>query len=183
MLLNDERKYKARRLSAAGLVSALCVVILYLGSLLTVLDITCAAVASLGIVFAVSELRGAFPILMYLVISGLSLVLLPIKTPAIYFILFAGYYPIIKLYLEQINRTLEYIFKVGVFWASLTLALIFFRALMFDTELPVHLYIPLYLGGAAFLIIYDIALSRLITFYYSHLRKRLKIAGKFRKEF
>ena len=90
-----------RKLTTCALLAALGVVLLYLGSLVEVLDVSMAVIVSLFCIFAVIEYGGSAPWLIYAVTGVLSLILLPIKTPALLYLLFFGYYPILKEKLEK----------------------------------------------------------------------------------
>ena len=83
-------------MTVCAMLSALGVVLLLIGSFVEVMDLSAAAIASLLCVFAVIEYGGASPWLIFAVTSVLSMVLLPTKTPALMYLAFFGYYPIIK---------------------------------------------------------------------------------------
>lgn len=170
------RGMSVRRLTAAGLLSALGVVLLGVGALFEVLDLSMAALASLLVVFAVIELGGAYPYLVYGVTALLSLLLLPAKTPALIYALFAGYYPILKAACEKhLPRGVSLVVKVIVFNAALALAV--FLSLRFfapgaDSALGWKYWLLL-LGTPVFLL-YDFAMTRLITFYLARLQSRFR---------
>ena len=109
------RRRRTRRVAICALLSAMGVVILYLGALIDVLDLSVAVIASLLCVFAVIEMGGVWPWLIYAVVSVLSLVLLPQKSPAVVFALYAGYYPILKSYLERLPRVISFVLKIAEF--------------------------------------------------------------------
>ena len=73
----DDRRRHTKNLALAALLSALGVVLLYVGAVVEVLDMSMAMLASFPIVFAVVEMGGAWPWLMYAVTGALSLILLP----------------------------------------------------------------------------------------------------------
>ena len=70
---------KTRRLTVCAVLCALNLVIMYFGSVIEVLDLTASVVASLACVFAVIEMGGRWPWLIYAVTGVLSLVLLPLQ--------------------------------------------------------------------------------------------------------
>lgn len=159
----------------AAVLSALGVVILLVGSLVQVLDISMAVIASLLVVFAVIELRGPYPYLVYAVTSVLAL-LLPMKSAAIVYLLFAGYYPIIKAAVEgHLSRTLAWVVKLLVFNLVLGVAVLLVVWLAF-AEIPPEWvkYWWLLLVLEPVFVLYDIALTRLITVYVLRLRQRLR---------
>lgn len=166
------RRTATRKLAAAALLSALGVVLLGIGALIEVLDLSMAAMASLFTVFAVMELGGVYPYLVYAVTSVLALLLLPAKTPALIYAVFVGYYPILKAVFEKhLPRGLSLLAKVLVFNAGLALA-VFLLLKFFYPEADIAFgwkYLLLLLGTPVFLL-YDFALTRLITFYLTRLR-------------
>ena len=96
----DNRK-TTLRLTLSAIICALSVVLLWLGGLIQILDLSVAVLVSMLVVFAVIELRGKYPYLIYAVTSVLSFLLLPVNSAAMTYVLFAGYYPIIKALLEK----------------------------------------------------------------------------------
>ena len=154
---------------------ALGVVLLLLGSFIEVMDIAMAALASLLCIFAVVEYGGAAPWLVYAVTGVLSLILLPNKTPAAMYVVFLGYYPIIKEKLEMLKKPIAWLLKELVFKAALVALLLIVKFLLMPTvNDPWWLYVVVIVLAQAVFILYDIALTRLITFYLIKLRHRFK---------
>lgn len=175
-----ERKIKGTRaLTLSAVFSALGVVLLALGSLLQVLDLTMAVLASFLVILAVIELRGRYPYLIYAVTAVLGLLLCPVKTAPVVYLCFAGYYPIIKARLEaKLPRVLCWIIKIVIFNAGLALAL--FLSVKIFTVLVVpavwyYFLLPLLTGV---FILYDIALTRVITAYVLRWRQRFTFLHK-----
>ena len=102
-------------MAVSSVLSALGVVMLYLGSMVEVLDMSMAVIASLICVFAVIEYGKGYPWLIFSVTAILSVLLLPIKTPAVMYAVFFGYYPIIKEKLERLPRVVSWILKEVIF--------------------------------------------------------------------
>ena len=167
---------RTKRLTMCAMMAALGVILIYLGSLVEVLDISIAVIASLACVFAVIEYGGSAPWLVFGVTSVLSLVLVPNKFPAVMYALFFGYYPILKEKFEKLRTLTCWICKETVFNVALVIILVFARFLLFTyTDIPIELYIIVAALCEVIFILYDIALSRLISFYVYHLRKRFRI--------
>ncbi len=171
------KSYSAKKLALCAMLSAVGVVLLYAGALIDVLDISMAVIASLVCVIAVIEYGGSAPWLIYGVTSVLSLLLLPNKTPAAFYVLFFGFYPILKEKLEKLPRIISWVLKELTFNACfiiLALLSIFVLGLADNTLLgPVTIIITIILSEAVF-VLYDIALTRLLTFYIVKLRSRFK---------
>ena len=165
---------KTRVLALCSLMSALGVVILYLGALIEVLDLSMAVVASLLVIVAVIELGGIYPWLVYAVTATLSLLLIPNKFGAVVYFAFAGFYPIIKEKLERTPGVLCLVLKFAVFNLCL-LAMYGVASLLLLTQ---HLEYALWAIAVTLnllFVLYDIALTRLIGAYVYVWRKKLKI--------
>ena len=160
---------------------ALGVVVLCLGSIVDVLDLSSAALASMIIIMAMVEFGTGWATLIYGATGILGLVLLPVKTPALLYLVFAGYYPIIKLKIEKLGKIVSYIVKVTLFNIALTAVILICKyVLLIPDEIMGAVYL-LYIVGNVTFIVYDIALGRIILVYAYYLRDKLKI-GKFLKK-
>jgi len=96
-------KKSTKRLTLCAVLTALGVVVLSLGSLLEVLDLSAAALAGMLVVIVVIEVGGPWPWLVWAATGFISL-LLPLKTAAVFYLIFAGYYPILKEKIDEILR-------------------------------------------------------------------------------
>ena len=175
------RSEKMRRhtvcLTLSALLSALGVVLLGLGSLFETLDLSMAALASFFCIYAVIEMRGGYPWMIWLVTAGLAFLLLPQKTPALFY-LFLGHYPMVKALTERLPRTLSWVVKLV--WLHLSGLLIFLGARFLlapnaEWDSRIWYWVLLYLGALVAFILFDIALTRIITFYLVRLQKRMGI--------
>ncbi|MBQ9783578.1 MAG: hypothetical protein IJW44_03565 [Clostridia bacterium] len=170
------KKNTTRRLTTCALLAALGVVLLYLGSMIEVLDISMAVIVSLFCIFAVIEYGGSAPWLIYTVTAVLSLLLLPNKTPAVLYLLFFGYYPILKEKLERKSRPVSWILKELIFHAALVVMLVLYHiTLTAENASPWFFYAAFILLAEIAFPLYDIALTRLISLYLFKLRKLFRI--------
>ncbi|MBQ7348147.1 MAG: hypothetical protein IJW55_09320 [Clostridia bacterium] len=176
--MRDRIRKRTKYLTVSAMLAALGVVFLMLGSLIEVLDITVAVLASILCIYAVIEMGGAYPWLIWLVTSVLSLLLLPQKTPALFYTFFAGFYPILKEKLEKLKRPVSAVLKIVVFHLCLGLIVLVMKLflpdqLVFDGMewLPIALYVMCLVC----FVLYDFALTQVITFYLVKLRKRFGI--------
>lgn len=172
-----DSRSSTKRLTVCAMLAALGVILLYLGSMIEVLDISMAVIASLLSVIAVIEYGGGAPWMIYGVTAILSLLLLPNKTPAAFYALFFGFYPILKEKFEKMPRTLSWVLKEITFNISLVLigAAVLWLMLGTNNSLvnPFTVGIAVVLAEVVF-VAYDIAMTRLISFYIINLRKRFK---------
>ena len=157
--------------------AALGTVILYLGSFIEVLDISVAVLASLLSAVIVIEYGGkaAWPI--YGVTAILSVLLLPTKFPALMYALFFGYYPIIKENIERMrSKVVKWAIKCAIFVASTVLFVLILKLFTAELETPYGdiFMVAFVLLTALMFILYDIALTRVISYYIFRLRHRFR---------
>lgn len=165
-----------KKIVVAGVLAALSVIILYLGCAIEVLDLTMSAIVSLLVVVIVIEMGYKYAWLTYIATSILSIIILPQKSPAIFYACFMGFYPIIKSYLERINSALvRWIIKLVVGNAALALMFILMSLFLPDEFEGGWLMLVTYLLGIIAFLMYDVALSKLITLYFVRIRDRIKI--------
>lgn len=174
--MRREEKKTTRRLTVSALLAALGVVLLLLGSFVQVLDLSMAAIASLLVVFAVIEIGGKYPMLIYAVTSVLSLLLLPVKTAALIYFVFAGYYPILKAVLEgRLTKPLAWLLKVVILCAAVALGLLGAGKLLLMDLSWIFANWWFLLCLLPVFVLYDIALTRLISAYLGKWRARLHV--------
>lgn len=174
--MRREEKKTTRRLAVSAVLAALGVVLLLLGSFVQVLDLSMAAIASLLAVFAVIEIGGKYPMLIYAVTSVLSLLLLPVKTAALIYFVFAGYYPILKAVLEgRLPKPAAWLLKIVIFCVAVAVGLLAAEKLflmdlswIFANWWFLICLLPVF-------VLYDIALTRLISAYLGKWRARLRV--------
>jgi hypothetical protein len=163
-----------KRLTVAAMLAALGLVLLYLGAVFGVLDLVSVMLASLLVAFAVIELGGAWPYLLFGVTSLIALLLLPDRFVALEYACFGGYYPILKYYWERLPRLLSGIGK-GICFLLAAGLLLFLGIRLFGAALPEKAwYLPLSaLFALAVFYLYDLVLTRLIVRYCLTVRPRI----------
>ena len=179
-----------KKIAMAAVLSALGAVILTIGSFISVLDLSSAAIAGFVIVIAVIELQKYYPVLMYFVISILSGLMLPNKYPVLFFIFFGGFYPIFKAYAERFHYVVAWVVKFSMFNTFLALLIFAIKFLAAKGFLPPFENNNLYefLGNFKFIVfvvanfvflLYDIAMSRIINLYLLKIRKLIGLKNYF----
>ena len=169
----------SRTIALAAILSALSVALLFIGSASQIMDLSCAAMASIIVVYAVIELKGVWPYLIYAVTSLISLLILPDKFASVIYFLFAGYYPMLKLLFEKMRKpVVEWILKLVVFNAAISgIIWVSLQFLYLEEEGVAFTWIVYAVSNAVF-ILFDIALTRLISAYLAVWRKRFKFLRK-----
>jgi hypothetical protein len=170
---------QARKVAIAALISALGVVILYIGSIITVLDLTTIAAASMLVVLAVIELGGAFPWLVWAVTGILALLLLPNKEVSMFYLLFGGPYPIFKAMFERYHPVVSWILKLSFFNTSLLFIITSVAYIINVPETELDFRLIIFAVGNAVFVLYDAAASKIIAFYLVKLRRMLRLGSYF----
>ena len=170
---------QSKRLAAAAIMAALGFVILLLGSVITVLDLTAVALASFLIILAVIEIGGFYPYLIWLVTGFLAVLLLPDKFGAVIYLCFGGIYPIFKAMFERLHLVISWILKLSAFNTMLTAAILIANFILRLPETELSFTLPLFAVCNVAFILYDIASTQLITLYLVKLRRRLGLGNFF----
>lgn len=169
------RKENIRNIALCAVLSALSIVLLFLGSILDVLDLTCGALASLFVIWAVIEIKGYWPFLIWGVTSLVSMLVLPTKFASVFYLVFCGVYPILKAKFERFNFFLSWLFKLLYANAMIAAFTALTKFVFITADSKLDFTIPIFIFGNLAFIIYDIASSRLITIYIVRLRTAMKM--------
>ena len=171
---------KTSKIALSAVFAALSVALMALVSIIPNLELALPAISGLFVAVIVIEVDKKWALGVWAAVSLLSLIVVPNKAAAIIYAVFFGYYPVLKAVLEsKTPRAVEYIIKILTF--SVVMSLSYFLMVKFmgiDPDLPDFLgkwAIPAIalLGIIAFLL-YDYALSKLITFYCLRLSSKLR---------
>ena len=175
-------KHQTRILAMSSLFTALGVVILYLGSFFEIIDLTVAATASLLVLITVIEMGKRTATLVWLATSFLSMLILPNKFIAVGYALFFGCYPLVKAFAERFSMVLSWAIKLLFAFVSMTaLVLVSHFLLAMPMEGPV-LMVAFFLLALFTSVIFDIALTKLVTLYLWRLRRMLGIERILKKK-
>ncbi len=185
---NSTRK-ATRRIAMCGVFCALAVVLLALGAVIEVLDISAAAVAALILLPILLCYGNRYALLAYAVTAVLGLILMPQSLAAWMFAGLTGYYPIIKTRLDRLPRVLGWLVKLLLLTAVFLvyLAAFFFLILGGEGTLtaafltgfgeadgsPLFAVAVICLGLLTF-ILFDLLIDRLLVLYYIKWQKRVE---------
>ena len=165
---------KSSSIAMAGMLAALAVVILYLGSMIELLDLSASVLGALAVMVAIVELGQGYAWGVYLVAAVLSVLLFP-RTASVVFAAFVGYYPIVKVYLDRIRvKVVQYFCKLVLFNLFL-FGMLWLCQVFLGTENEwIALGKMLILLGNLCFVVYDFALSRLAIFYLVKIKSKMK---------
>ena len=161
---------KTRNLSLAALFSAFSVISLYIASVWPTGQLGLTAVASLFVAAAVIESGISYGIYVFIVSSVVSILIVPNRLTPILFILFFGYYPIVKSLIEkQSHITLQILSKLLVFNISFAVIFYIFNELVIAfISFELHTVFILLIANIVFLL-FDYGYSKLIWFYINRI--------------
>lgn len=171
-----------RKMAFASIMTALTVVCLYGSVFLPTGKIALLAMTSLCVLVTHAECGTKFSLIQYLASALIGSLLVPFKSQIIIFIVFIGYYPIIKSYMEHIDKR----------WLELLVKILFFNAILIVAYFALKYFLLTYIDlGTIFnlvfshliavvivaeivFVLYDYMLSILASYYITVIQKRLK---------
>ena len=157
---------KTRAMTLSALFAALCTISLYIASIWPTGRFGLVAFSSLFAAAAVIEAGLSSGISVYIISSALGMLLLPDKAAPLLYMLFFGYYPVIKSLIEKVSGTaLQWILKLLVFNASFTVIWFLLRALIFNLGDNAPALAVLYLVGNVIFALFDYGFTKVIWFY------------------
>ena len=180
---------KTKKLTLSATLAAMGVVLLMIGGLIEVLDLSMAALASFFCIFAVIEMEKGYSWMIYAVTGMLSVILMPQGLGGWFYLVFFGYYPIVKEMLEKLSKPIAWALKLVVFNVAVTVYGIVCYFLFFGQLKVLFDEVSAMLGGMStgaviiaaiyvalnlVFVVYDVALTRLITLYLVRLRRKFR---------
>lgn len=169
------------RVSFCGVLAALMVAIMLLGTMIPTTTYICPALAGVLLIPVVWEFGFRTGGVLYLAVSLLSLFLAPDKEAGLFFVLLFGWYPLLRPKLQHIRRRVpRVVLKLVLFNLSLVVifALLLFVLVMPDLQTEAQTWTGLLLAGMLLLgnvafLLYDLLLARVSDLYVCRLRPKL----------
>ena len=104
------------RVALGGIVSALCLVTMFLAGVLPALYLVLPMTAGVLMMIIAEEVSKSWALLTYIAVGMLSMLITFDKEAALIFILLFGHYPIIRMYIQKLPlKLLRWIIKFAVF--------------------------------------------------------------------
>ena len=168
---------QTKKFTLSALIVALSVVVMALGALFELFDLSVCALASLFVAFVYIEIGSPYTFAVWLCTSLIVFLFFPGSFVWLEYLALFGIYPILKGYIERLSPKIWWPVKL-LFGNAVILLLIFGFKLItgmpfFEAEsklIIAGLYLILNVAFA----MYDIFLSVLIRFYLTRLRARFK---------
>lgn len=172
---------QSSKTALGGILAALSLVLMFLFAIFPSATIAAPAVASILLIFAVLEMGKGWAFGIYVAVSLLAMLVVPTKEAAVLYVVFFGYYPILKALIEKRihKRALEWTVKILLFSVVMTAAyalMIRFMGIEFE---EIDRYgkaaVPVLLGvGAVAFVGYDYCLTLFVGEYLRRWQKRFK---------
>ena len=168
---------KTIRLAFCGIITAFCTMMMFLTGLISIGTYALPAFSGILLIVVVIELGAGWAWPVYIASSILSLLIAGDKEAAMLFVVFFGYYPILKAYIERIrHKFVSYLLKFSVFNAAMVLA--FFLSIRLlgvpeDSFTVFGIYLPwaFLIAGNLVFAVYDYAISTLVVLYFQRFHR------------
>lgn len=176
---------QSSKIALGGIVAALSVVLMLLTAIPS-MTFVLPAIAGVLLMIMVVEVNKGWAFMVFVAVSLISVFIVPDRMASVMYILFFGYYPILKALMEsKLPRTVETILKFVVFNASIIVAYFLLTFVMGTPMLDLEFWqekgvptgvlvaVAIIFADAVFLV-YDLALSKLVDMYLNHWRRHFK---------
>ncbi len=182
---NNNKSYP---LALGGIIGSISLVLMFFTGIMPLLSYTLPAVAGALLIILVTQVSKKYAWITYASVAFLSIFVSPDKEAALLYIMFFGFYPILKSEFERIkSRVLEWIAKISVFNVLIVVFYFLFMAFFGRNVIKDEInefgrnIIIIFWGisNIAF-VLYDIALTNIISMYINLPPNNiLKRIGKF----
>ena len=176
-----------KKLTLSAILVAMSVVVMVLGGVVPVLDLSMSAMASIIVAFAYIEIGSPYTWLIWLCTTVLSAVMFPGSLLWVSYLVAFGVYPIIKGYIERTPRGLWFLFKLlfanAAIWlmilgSELVLGLPLFN--VSELGLTLTPLLTRVIEGVLYIVLnlvffaYDLCITACVRFYMVKLRHRFQ---------
>ena len=171
-----------KKLTTAAIMSALTLVCLFGAVYLPTGRIALLALTSMCVLVTVAQCGVRYGWLQYVATSLLALLLIPFKFQVLMFIALLGYYPMLKLHIENIKKMwLEWLVKV-MFFSALLIVVYFLVKFVLLRYISLGAIFNIVLTHATLVVIaaeiifilYDYLLSFFARYYHQVISKRIR---------
>lgn len=171
----------AFRVALGGVIGSLCLLFMFCSGFLPLFEYTIPTFAGFLMVIMIVETNAGWAFLTYIAVSLMSILITPNLQASLLFVLFMGYYPILKYFLDKFNaRVFIFFVKLAVFnAAAITFYALFQYVFMTENLLEgmesfgKYALLVLWAGANVFFLIYDRLLGQLTDIYVNWFRKKI----------
>ena len=169
------------KVALGGIISSVCLLAMFFSGFLPMLDYAIPTFAGFLMVVMIVEVDRNWAIATYIAVALLCPLITPNLQASILFIIFMGYYPILKFGLDQKkNRVLAWMIKFAVFNAAMSLFFVIFTFIFTSQDMlegmgsfGKYAVLVLWLAANFFFLLYEYALTQLIDLYVKWFRKKI----------
>lgn len=156
---------QTRKITAAALMTAVAVALIYFAQLVPTMKLSLIAVAGVAAAFIVAESGPVYGLLCYAASAILSMILAPAS--GWMYVVFFGWYPTVKCLIERLDRqAVEWPLKLAAFNAAFFVLWFLLPAVIADVMPKLaDMFWVLFLCANAAFVLFDIGLSKLLSYY------------------
>ena len=168
------------KVALGGIMAALSLLFMFFSSVFPSMTYAAPAISGALLILTVIEISPWFSLLIYAVVAFLSIFFVADKESAVMYILFFGYYPIVKGWIEgKLGKVYSWIAKYIIFNITVITAYFIcskFLGIEYDEigHFGKYSVLILLLMGNIIFACYDIALTRIISNYVIHWQKYVR---------
>jgi len=165
---------KTKQITYGGMITLLSVASLYCTGIMPTNKLLFLALSSFLLAIIVIDYGIKQSLLVYIATSLLSLILVPNKAIIILYIVYFGYYGILKSLIERLgNLFLEWFLKLLSFNMAMGVTYLLSSQLFFGSTTSTLPLWVLYIGIQPLFILFDYMFSLAIKFYKTRIKKRI----------
>ena len=163
-----------KKIVLSAILSALCVAIIVIFSLLDMLNFSIAYICSIIIFFVLNELGWKWATMMYFVVSIILLLTIGFNNFAAFsFIFYFGHMPIIWKIFTKVPKVIAWISKMAISNALLISSYFIFKSIVVsEADTPLLLVLTLVLANVVYLLGY-LLYDKLLKIYMLKLREKI----------
>ena len=165
---------RTRQLTFCSLMVALGVAIMFLFSLTEIFSLTAVLISSLCLFIVAEEIGSPRAFLVYLATGMIAVFILASKLSAAEYFIFA-LYPVIKRLIEKRGRGVSIILKAVYIILAVGVDMLLIQFVFPTGEDSIYVKIAIVVGSIVWLVLYDVAYTRLSAMYHYKLRHQLRI--------
>lgn len=175
------RKTESQKIALCGMLGALSVVLLLLGSVLQIGTYAAPMLAAFLLIPVLEEYGTRYALTLYVCVAILAVLFVPETELALFYVLVMGYYPVLRVKLNGVKSTLlRWVLKFAVFNAGTVLVYLLLFALLGPAVLDelladgIGMLAALLAAGNLSFWLCDRALAVLTRYYHVILKPKLK---------
>ena len=170
------RKTESQKIALCGMLGALSVVLLLLGSALQIGTYAAPMLAAFLLIPVLEEYGTRYALTLYVCVAILAVLFVPETELALFYVLVMGYYPVLRVKLNGVKSTLlRWVLKFAVFNAGTVLVYLLLFAVLDELLADgVGMLAALLAAGNLSFWLCDRALAALTRYYHVILKPKLK---------